>query len=495
MDKGPNITILKSLIVYKEESIKVAMKKITENGLGTIIVLDKNKKICGIVTDGDIRRAILKGEDIGADIFKITNKNPLMIRKDKIGNDLISEINQESFRGEIRKRGLNFDFVGNIMIPIANKEGRLRNVINVYKDGQRLNYKKLDKRKLQEHSVKRVLVIGGAGYLGSVLSRELLKRNYSVRVLDNLTYGNIGLKELYKEKKFEFFEGDMRSIENIVDAIKDADAVIHLGALVGDPASAITPQKTLEINHHSTKMIAEVCKYHQINRFIFASTASVYGRSLKPGEALTEDSDLNPVSLYARTKIESEKALLESMDENFSPTILRMATLFGYSPRMRFDLVVNILSAKGYFKKEIPIFGGEQYRPLVHVKDAANAYIKCLEAPIKKIRGEIFNIGSNRLNYKISDLGMEIKKIIPDATINIQKEDEDQRSYYVNFNKINEILKYKPKYSVADGIKELVSKFMKGDFGNYADESYSNYKSLISQSNLSIREKRNENNR
>lgn len=480
-----NMDVLKNLIVDVRENIRAAMKKIGENGLGIAIIIDKNKKVCGIVTDGDIRRAILKGEDISTNIFKITNKNPLIIKKDNIDNNLISEINHRNFKTEINKRGINLGFMGNLKVPIVNKEGCLQDIVIIYGDEQRLNYKKLDKDKLRDYSVKKVLIIGGAGYLGSILSRELLKRNYFVRVLDNLIYGDKGIKELYNEKKIEFMEGDMRSIENVVGAIKDVDAVIHLGALVGDPASAIAPQKTLEINYHSTKMIAEICKYHQINRFIFASTCSVYGKSSTRNTPLTEESELNPLSLYAKTKIQSEKGILETMDGNFSPTILRMATLFGCSPRMRFDLVVNILSAKAYFEKKIPISGGEQYRPVLHVKDAADAYIKCLEAPIEKIGGEIFNVGFNRLNYRILDLGKEIKKIIPDASIKIEKEVKDERSYYVDFNKINKILKYEyeQKYSIIDGVKELVGEFMKGNFVDYTDKNYSNYKSLISQSN------------
>lgn len=454
------------------------MQIIDRNGTGTAFVLNKDKKLFGIVTDGDIRRAILKGISIDNEVKTIATNKPVVFSVD-IKKDVIARKIKEI---ELEKRVPNVER-GTMKIPLVDNNGRIVDILALFKEKNKIIYESIfSKRKqkiLKNHSIKKVLVIGGAGYLGSVLIRKLLKRGYCVRILDNLLFGDAGIKDLYGHENFEFIKGDVRSIEPIIEGIKGIDAVIHLAALVGDPASNINPQKTLEINYHSTKMIAEICKYHQINRFIFASTCSVYGKSSKPGEPLLEDSELNPVSLYARTKIESEKALLKAMDENFSPTIFRMATIYGLSPRMRFDLVINILTAKAYFGKNIPIYGGKQYRPVIHVEDATDAYIKCLEIPLDQVRGEIFNLGSNRQNYKIKDVGMIINKCIPEAKIDIQQGKTDQRSYYVSFDKTKKILNFDTKLNIDDGVKQIIKEMKKGRFRNYEDSIYSNYKSLL----------------
>jgi nucleoside-diphosphate-sugar epimerase len=270
----------------------------------------------------------------------------------------------------------------------------------------------------------------------------------------------------------------MRSIEAVTDAITGVDAVIHLGALVGDPASGINPQKTLEMNYHSTYMIASICKYHQINRFIFASTCSVYGRSHDSETLLDEEDELNPVSLYAKTKIESEQALLDMADGNFSPSIFRMATIYGLSQRMRFDLVVNILNAKAHFEDVVPIFGGKQYRPNIHVRDAAKAYAAALEAPIKDVGGEVFNVGSNEQNYKIEEIGKKISEVYPDSDIDWHREKEDERSYQVDFTKIYETLEYEVEETIESASREIKEALEAGRFEDYTDEKYSNYKTL-----------------
>jgi nucleoside-diphosphate-sugar epimerase len=270
----------------------------------------------------------------------------------------------------------------------------------------------------------------------------------------------------------------MRSIERIVESIKGVDAVIHLGALVGDPASSIDSQKTLELNYHSVEMAANICKYHQINRFIFASTCSVYGLPENPEELLSEGDALNPVSLYAQSKVESERALLNLSDDNFSPTIFRMATIYGLSERMRFDLVVNILTAKAYHEGAIPIFGGKQYRPNVHVRDASQAYIDCLEAPINEVDREIFNVGSNEQNYQIEEIGEMVSEVFPDAELDFQRDNEDDRSYQVDFSKIRSTLGFEPEHTIKDGVREIRDAVEEGRFENFEDPKYSNYKTL-----------------
>ncbi|ODS41288.1 MAG: hypothetical protein A7315_02015 [Candidatus Altiarchaeales archaeon WOR_SM1_79] len=329
----------------------------------------------------------------------------------------------------------------------------------------------------EKRGVNKVLVIGGAGYLGSVLSRKLLQKGYKVRVLDNLTYGDDGIRDLYNGDNFEFVKGDMRDISTVVDAIKGMDAVIHLAAIVGDPASALSPQKTIEVNYLATKLVAEVCKYHQINRFISASTCSVYGASFTPDTRSDENSPLNPVSLYAEMKIKSEEGLLEMVDGNFAPTILRMATLYGLSPRMRFDLVVNLLTAKAIFDNKITIFGGSQWRPNLHVEDAAEAFIKCLDASIEKVRGEVFNVGSNEQNYRIAQIGEMIHDIIPNAKLETLEKD-DERNYNISFDKISKVLGFGAMRCIKDGVLEIKQVVERGEIKDYKKEKYSNYKFL-----------------
>jgi len=371
---------------------------------------------------------------------------------------------------------------GALKIPVVNEKEEVIDILLIseekYEDAEKPIIKVLyEPGKVKP--VSKVLVIGGAGYLGSIICRKLIENGYMVRVLDNLMYGDEGIKDLYNHPKFEFIKGDIRNLQVVVECLKRMDAVVHLAAIVGDPASALNPQETIEINYLSTKMIAEVCKYYQINRFIFASTCSVYGASPTPEARINEESPLNPVSLYGEMKLKSEKGILQLADENFLPTVLRMASLYGLSPRMRFDLVVNLVTAKATFDKKITIFGGAQWRPNLHVKDAAEAFIKCLEAPIEKIRGTIFNVGSNDQNHQIKELGEIIHSIIPNSEIITDEENVDSRDYNVAFDKINRVLNYKTRHTIEEGVVEIRDAIEKGIFKDYNDDKYSNYKFLL----------------
>jgi nucleoside-diphosphate-sugar epimerase len=218
----------------------------------------------------------------------------------------------------------------------------------------------------------------------------------------------------------------------------------------------LDPKETLETNLFATKILAEMCKYYQINRFVFASTCSVYGASAGD-DYLTEESDLNPVSLYAESKLMMEKMLSEMSDDTFAPVLLRMGTLYGASPRMRFDLVINLLTAKAVVDKEITVFGGDQWRPFIHVDDAAEFYIECIEQPLDTVKGEIFNIGSEKENYKIIDIAKTINKKIPDSKLVIMNKEEDKRNYKISFKKAYSVFKTRPKKSVESAIDEIKS--------------------------------------
>ncbi len=329
-------------------------------------------------------------------------------------------------------------------------------------------------------AVETVLVVGGAGYIGSVLCRRLLEDGFAVRVLDPLMYGNSGIAALEGRDRFTLYRGDARSVGDVLEAIEGVDAVVHLGGIVGDPATALDPRKTLEYNLHSTQLLASICKYHGLNRFLFASTCSVYGRTDNETGRCAEDGPLNPVSLYARAKIQSERVLRDLADERFAPTILRMATVYGHSPRMRFDLVGNVLPAKAHEKGVVPVFGGDQYRPNVHVEDVARAYRDCLTASFEDVAGETFNVGSNEQNYRIDELATVVADAFPDASIEYHDDRTDERSYRVEFEKLRSRLGFEPTRTIRDHCLELRAAFEADAFEATTATRYSNCATLES---------------
>ena len=326
----------------------------------------------------------------------------------------------------------------------------------------------------RKEKVKAVLVIGGAGYIGSQLCRDLLDKGYRVRILDTFLFGDFSVRDLYANPAFEVMVGDFRNIESVFKAIPDVDAVVHLGGLVGDPACALDDDQTLEINLTATMVVAEICQALKIERLIFASSCSVYGAA--GNEVLTESSSLNPVSLYARTKIASEQVLLDLANEEFSPTILRFSTLFGLSPRPRFDLVVNLLTAQAVKEGRITVSGGSQWRPFVHVKDVSKTIITTLEAPLKKVRKEIFNVGSDRNNFTIMDVANKISHLVPRTKIKILEDAADKRDYNVSFNKLRETLDLDLSIGLEEGILEIKNAFTNGTLRDYSSTKYSNLK-------------------
>jgi nucleoside-diphosphate-sugar epimerase len=328
---------------------------------------------------------------------------------------------------------------------------------------------------LGKESIENVLVIGGAGYIGSVLLPRLLEAGYRVRLLDLLLYGTEPIQEWLKHPRLEIIRADFRQIEKVVQAMHEMDAVIHLGGLVGDSACALNEELTLDINLMATRMIAEVAKGSGIGHFIFASTCSVYGAS---EQMVDERSELHPVSLYARSKIASEKVLLKMADDRFAPVILRFSTIYGMSGRPRFDLVVNLLTAKAVVDQEITIFGGEQWRPFLHVADAAQAILLALKAPLPLVRNQIFNVGANDQNYQIRQVGEIIHQQVPTAVIVHKDELADPRNYWVNFNKIQRTLGFAPQWTVERGVAEIIAAFREGKIRDYREARYSNVEFL-----------------
>ena len=322
---------------------------------------------------------------------------------------------------------------------------------------------------------RHILVIGGAGYIGSALLPMLLERGYRVRLLDLLLFGTEPIKDMLGHPRLEIIRADFRNVDQAVKAMHGVDTVVHLGAIVGDPACAIDEEITIEVNLMATRMLAEVAKGSGVERFVFASTCSVYGAS---DEILNERSVLNPVSLYARSKIASERVLLELSSESFAPVILRFGTVYGLSGRHRFDLVVNLLTAKALQERKITVFGGDQWRPFLHVADAALGVFHAIEAPLAVVRGETFNVGSNHQNYTIRQVGEMIHALVPEAELIEQGAGTDRRNYRVNFDKIHRMLGYQPHWTIEAGIKQVIEAFKRGEIQDYRDPRYCNTKAM-----------------
>ena len=319
-----------------------------------------------------------------------------------------------------------------------------------------------------------VLVLGGAGYIGSILVRRLLDAGKRVRVLDSLLYGASSLAEVMRHPNLELIVGDCRNIGDVVGAMRQVSSVVHLAAIVGDPACEQDRQAALEVNYAATRMLIEIAKAHRIGRLIFASSCSVYGES---DTEVDEHADVKPLSLYALSKVQAERALLASRSESFNPTIVRFATLFGLGHRPRFDLVVNLLCAKAHYEKVITIYNGEQWRPFLHVRDAAESLALLLDAPLPLVTGETFNVGDRRLNHTLSQLAEKILKAFPGTRIE-HVDNPDRRNYRVSFEKIRCRLDFGARQDLDVGIAEWKRAFENNVINDYKDIRYHNERFL-----------------
>ena len=297
-----------------------------------------------------------------------------------------------------------------------------------------------------------ILVTGGAGYIGSVLTRKLVSSKYNVKVLDSLIFGQDGISDLVSNNSVKLFSDDIRNKKILTDLLKDVDCVVHLAAIVGEPLCSKIPEIAKQINELATKQIIDSCKKVGVRRFIFASTCSNYGSAL---ETVNEDTPLESLSLYSETKVKSELNVLNSQDKNFEPCVLRFATAYGLSPRMRFDLLLQEFIRDALIDKKISIFGPNHWRPLVHVDDIASSCIIAIENS-ENISGEVYNVGDNEQNYTKKNLAELVQKYIP-STIEITESKQDLRNYRVSFDKIRNKLNFKVSKTVENGISEILN--------------------------------------
>ena len=318
--------------------------------------------------------------------------------------------------------------------------------------------------------ISSILVTGGAGYVGSVLVRKLVNLGYKVRVIDSLIYGDEGISELISNNSIEMIVDDIRNNEILPNALRNIDCVIHLAAIVGEPLCKKIPEAAYQINQTATKHLVDYSKRAGVKRFIFASTCSNYGSS---STVVNENSPVQPLSLYSETKINSENYVIGSDLETFETCVLRFATAYGLSPRMRFDLLLQEFLRDAIIEKEIRIFGADYWRPLINVNDMANACQRVIESKGDVISCQIFNVGDDSENYTKIELAKIIQEFIPSIKISVSESKNDPRNYKVSFEKIRRQLNFTAKNSVKDSVKEILAEINSGRL-DPVDSEFSN---------------------
>ncbi len=321
--------------------------------------------------------------------------------------------------------------------------------------------------------MKKLFITGGAGYVGAVLVPYLLEKGYTITTLDLMIYGEDVLK---KHKNLKIIKGDIRDIKLLEKVIPGHDTLIHLACISNDPSFELNPELGKSINYDAFLPLVEISK-KSVKRFIFASSSSVYG--IKKEKNVEESMGLEPLTDYSKFKADCEKLLLKYKSENFDTVILRPATVCGYSPRQRLDLVVNILTNLAYKKRNISVFGGDQLRPNIHIDDMAKAYEVLIEADKSKVSGQIFNVGYE--NQTVLQLAETVKKVIGDDVKLERSKSDDNRSYHISSKKIEKILGFKTQKNIKDAVSDLKKAFEDGRLPNSLnEEKYFNIKKMQS---------------
>jgi nucleoside-diphosphate-sugar epimerase len=318
------------------------------------------------------------------------------------------------------------------------------------------------------------LVTGGSGYIGALLVRELQSAGREVRVLDSLLHRQEEIAAEQERAGVEVIRADIRDTDARRRALAGVEAVVHLAAIVGDPACALDPAVADEVNVQATRALVADANEAGVQRLVFASTCSNYGRMADPNVPITEEGELRPVSLYAEQKVGMEQLILGGGTGPTKPTCLRFATVYGVGRRMRFDLTVNEFTRELWADRELEVFGEQFWRPYIHVGDAARAVRTVLETPVERVAGAVFNAGRSGENYRKLDLVQEIHKQIDRGTVSYVHRDEDPRDYKVSFDKIRAALGFETLMTVPDGIAEVLTALDAGTFGDPFDPSYKN---------------------
>jgi nucleoside-diphosphate-sugar epimerase len=321
---------------------------------------------------------------------------------------------------------------------------------------------------------KKILVTGGAGYIGCHVVEELINSNYQITVIDRLSFDTNSLNRIKDDKKLIIVKEDLRNINNLQKHLDGVEAVIHLAALVGEAACNISEIDTISTNYDSTIKLCDLAIKSKVKKFIFMSTASSYGVQ-DTNEIANEKTKLNPVSLYAKTKIDCENDLLKKFSDDIEITIFRPSTVYGHSSRMRFDLILNHLVLDAFLKKEIKVFGPEMVRPLMWVGEPARVYKKVIASEDSKFRSEIFNMGYDNENYKKIDIAKLVQgNFFPNIDMEIIDKDKDLRSYRLDFSKMKKFFNLEPGSDLLNATKIIVDNINSKKYGDLESKKYYN---------------------
>jgi nucleoside-diphosphate-sugar epimerase len=324
----------------------------------------------------------------------------------------------------------------------------------------------------------RILVTGGAGYVGSVLLRAILDAGYDVTCVDRLDFGGESLLGLWNHPRFHFARVDLNDHAAVERMLHGGGfwAVLHLAAIVGDPACARDPEEATRTNWHAGRHLADASAAAGVERFVFASTCSNYGRMTDPGAFVDESSELRPISLYAELKVRLERYLLDELPRQgtFAPTVLRFSTVYGASPRMRFDLTVNEFTKELAMGRRLVVFGQQFWRPYCHVRDFARAYLAVLGADRETVAFEVFNVGTTSENYTKQMLVEELLRLFPGGEVEYVERKEDPRDYRVNADRIRDRLGFANAMRVPDGMREVAEILDAGIIRDPDDQRYYN---------------------
>ena len=322
--------------------------------------------------------------------------------------------------------------------------------------------------------MSKILITGGAGYVGAVLTPYLLNKGHKITVIDLMIYGK---EVLSKNPNLRVIKGDVRDANLLEKELPNHEVVIHLACISNDPSFELNPKLGRSINLDAFTPLVEIAKKNLVKRFIYASTSSVYG--IKKEIDVDETMSLEPLTDYSKYKVDCEVILKRYISEDFTPIIIRPATVCGYSPRQRLDVVVNILTNLAYHKRSVSVFGGKQLRPNIHIEDMAKAYEALIEAPKSKVSGEIFNVGYE--NRSVFDLANTVKKVIGNDVSLKLSPTNDNRSYHISSKKIKRVLSFEPINTISDAVNDLKLAFKKGLLPNsLTDEKYFNIKRMAS---------------